>query len=79
MGANGHQPQPEEWRQYSGLRRQDGVVIYCCLACIGSMWLGSKKARGKNGFGIAFLTLHGLLAHDGFTIFLGSGYDMVLA
>ena len=54
-------------------------MICCCLACIKSMLQGSKKSGGKNGFGIVFLALHELLAHDGFTIFLGSGYDMVLA
>jgi hypothetical protein len=43
------------------------------------MLQGSKKSGGKNGFGIVFLALHELLAHDGFTIFLGSGYGMVLA
>ena len=79
VGPDGHRPQLEEWRQYPGLRWQDGAVICCCLACIKLMLQGSKKSGGKNGFGIVFLALHELLAHDGFTIFLGSGYGMVLA
>lgn len=46
VGPDGHRPQLEEWRQDSGLRWQDSIVICCCLACIKSMLQGSIKGWG---------------------------------